>query len=329
MISCIGSCAHRFESKLGGEIAGLFYIIGATLTFFMSFIIGKLFKHELTIAQILVARGIAMFLILLYIAKAQGHPLYPTSKFEEKIRMIRSGVGMCSIFFPMVLIHYLPLSEISMIGNLGYNVLCIADYFVNNARIVPREVAGALLSFLGVTMILKPDYTNHLFFGYPLNPVKQTHDEYATGGLRIILILALVVLNVAWAFSIVILKKVKHMSSLTINLPQGILMSLAAGMLSIGEGKLLEPSLVLYLVLMVVGGLSGALNLLFLTRGSQVGKPGMNGVISNVNIVYTLVFDLFYLKEPFNPSAFTGAVIIIAISVTLSIMKMKDTKISK
>ena len=327
MISYVGKYLVAIENRVGGEVAGIIYSIIATITFFITFVIGKIMKHELTISQMVVSRGVLMFIILVYLAKVQGHAFYPESKYEEKIRMIRSTVGSLSLFFPMLLINYLPLSEISMIGMLGSNLLCFADYIVNKSPLVPREVGGAVISFLGVIMILKPEYTNHLFFGYPpIDPTIETQTEYATGTLRMALILGFAIWSFGWALSIAILKKVKNMSSITINLPSGIVMSLAAGISSIMEEEIMQPNWVIYTIIMIIGGAGGAFGLLALTRSNQIGKQGMNGVISNVNIVYTLLFDMYYLKEPFNPSSFTGALIIVVTTVTLSVMKMRDAE---
>lgn len=327
MFAAIISLCKAFESKVSGETAGVIYQILWTTTYFGSSVMHKLLKDVITIPQMVVTRGLFIFGVMHYLALTFKLPHYPSDRKEEMYRFIRSVAGNASFAMGSLLINFVPISEISVLTMVGPNTLGICDYLFNGAPISVKEIASAGVSFLGVFFILNPDMVNSLFGITTAVTPGYTDSQYVTGTLKVVLLGIYFIWMLFWAYSIVILKRVKSINVVTLNLLSGPTLVFSSGLLSIAQGYV-SPinNYFAYVGIMVMGGVFAITSIFTVTRSNQIGKPALNGIVMNLHVVFSFLFEVFYLGEPIKLPSIIGAVMIILVTVYVNLSKLRSTK---
>lgn len=324
MISWLTSLFLKLEIKVSGETAGVLYQFLWLLGFFGSFLMHKLLLTELTVAQMIASRGIVQWGIMYYLASQYNLPMYPDDRKEEVYRFIRGFAGNVNFTIGSILVEYIPLSEISVLSMVGPNLLGVADYVFNKAPISAKEIISAVAAFAGVFLVMRPDVF-YSFFGMTDHvEEKIVNPNYATGSLKALLIGIYFLFSVFWAYSVILLKRVKSINVVTLNLPSGMILTFSAGILSLNQG-IVNPvtDYVSYVLIMILGGALGVIIIFTLTRSNQIGKPALNGIMMNLNVVASFIFEVFVFGEPLKLPALIGAAVIISTAVYVNLSKLK------
>ena len=178
------------------------------------------------------------------------------------------------------------------------------------------EAIFSFVSFAGVVFIIRPD----LFV--TVESVDQSSYGYAEGTERFFWMIVFFVALIFWSGSVVMMKALKDMETMAVNLPFGICTTIAAALLQISFEQVNSISFPLLVQLVVVMEIATFLNQHTYVRANQLGKPAKLALLTNLYVVLGFLFEIFYLGESQPWFSSIGALLILGSSIVLAVSRL-------
>lgn len=105
-------------------------------------------------------RNLVAFIFALVILLKTRTPLFPSSKKNIKILIVRSVCGTVGILGNFYAIDYLNLSDASMLNKMSPFFTVIFSFFFLKEKIKPMQALAVMAAFAGSLLIIKPTFQN-------------------------------------------------------------------------------------------------------------------------------------------------------------------------
>lgn len=308
------------ENKLGNNISSIIYIFIAISTNFTMLAWSKVHVNQLPPVQGQAFRGI-LITILIYIYSAHKRiPLYCENISQDRLRILRNVIASSYNIVLFFIVIKVPMSTTFMIQTSSPFMIAAIDHVFHKTTYTKVEIIFSFVSMAGVLFIIKPE----LFV--EIENIDLTQYGYSEGAERVFLTLFLVFAVICWSGSVVMLKALKNMNAMTMNFPFGICMTIASSLLQIEAKQVKNPSIWIYIQSIFILGIVTFINQHTYVKANQLGKPAKIAMLTNLNVVLSFLFEIFYLKEEAQWFSFVGATLIVGSSLILSISRLEVAK---
>jgi drug/metabolite transporter (DMT)-like permease len=140
---------HSQNTKLGT----LFGFISA-LSFALMSVFVKLIGRELPVSMLIFAHfAISLILLMPWVVTAQHFSFKVQSPFRYILRILSA---LLALFFTFYAIKFIPLVDVLLLNNTSPLFVPIIAWFMTGAKTPHKAVAGIVLGFLGIAVILQP-----------------------------------------------------------------------------------------------------------------------------------------------------------------------------
>lgn len=315
---------NLIESSLSKDLASILYCIFSILIMLSGMILIKLNSGIIAVSQVLTLRGV-FELIANWVADSQAFDSQ-FSKIDHKtmnLVLVRNMGANIKFFCMQMLLYKIPMSQIAVLDLSSIFFAGMVDVILNKTKYYLYEGITALVTAFGVILIVDP-----ALFGFEVPPTKNTiaDQEYAHGLEKVFYVGLFVLTQITWAVSVGLVKKLRGVNVFALNLPSGMILILYGSFNQIVGGNFMNIGISTTIFFMVVLGFVGFASKGCYIRGVQLGKAGKVTTLSSLNVVFTLIFEVFYLDEyPSWPGVF-GSVIIIAATIYLCLKKDETKK---
>jgi len=283
------------------------YSIFADMAFYASVIFMKLHKASIVLSQLVLYRGIFIFLASYAILKLKNYDIIVKDPDLSRQRILRNMLSVQHGFTMIMLINWIPITQLTVMDMTRSLVLPMIDHLINKTKFKSSEIVVVLASFCGVMMIVKPEI-------FILDDTIQDNvpHEYATGSFMVLLVIIWYISQVLWCMSVLLVKSLKSLKTLTVTFPAGLFLVAYSSLFQIFSETVSHPSVVEVLIVMTFMGCFGLLASNCFIRANQIGTSGKLGVYSNLSIVYAYLFEVLYLKEYPKVTSVMGSLLVIS-----------------
>lgn len=127
-------------------------------------------------------------------------------------------------------VNYLELPIVYTIFNSGPVFIFIFDYFVSNVTVTPRQLAGIIVSCLGIALAIN---SRLIYFLLDIHEELHSSFKYVECSLSIKLLIScyLLAINAAWGYVLVLSKQLKQANAIHTNLHLGVVLTLLSALL--------------------------------------------------------------------------------------------------
>lgn len=290
----IANIAVAFETKIGGERAGMIYMVFALAAYQSMTTFVKVTSGRINVYHTSFLRGFFHFLFSYYLNLETKTPcIHPNLKTNHRI-IVRNIIGSIHNLILTYLISRIPYSEIFTFVILGPLVVSLMDFLINKTVYKKIELFSLFLGIFGLLTIVKPE----LIYGIP---PKQSHAasgiDYAQGLERTLLMCLMVFSIIIWSYSNLMLKSFKNVSTITVNFSIGGILAVLSGLGIAFSGKVSQLTFNEYLGAFFFAGFASFISQLFYARAFQKGKPGHVAMILGTQLLFTMCFESIYLAE--------------------------------
>jgi len=318
-LQSFSAIGHGIENTLGKEHASIVYIILNVLILFSAMAFTRIHNGEFSSLQGQFWRGCLHCLLTYIVLQEENIPIAINDPKKERFRLLRGFLGGGQVIFVFLSLKKLSISDVYIVQTSVTPLFTgIYDWIILKNKYNKSEISLALVSIIGVTMIVKPD----LFLASEVS-TQATTSFYAEGTERLLWIVMLIIVQAIWCLGGIVLKMLAGMHPIQVSYHYGLLCCLLSSiaMVATGEYQIISWGLTLQVIL--VFGFGGFLNQVVFVKAFQLGKPGKMGLLMNLFVVCGFLFEIFYLEEYPSFIKSTGAVIVLVCSVMIALQKFK------
>ena len=311
------SFSEKMEKIIGNENASIIYMLAAVFIFFIISIFSKLHINEINALQTQAFRGTSMMLASHYIMKKVDIDIIiPDRKLQNRsiLRNILAAQYSICFFF---MISKIPLSELMILHMIGIFIIGFLDFLINKTIYTKNELTLSLISFIGAILIIKPE-----IFITDYEP-PQYSKNYAPEAEKIFCIFIYMLSAGLWAYSVVVIKELQGLCPLTVSYPFGICMAIMSSVGQIFYENCQQYTVYLVIKMLLFLGVFSTVQSICSIRANQLGKPGKIGILSNLSVVFSFLFEILYLNEIPTTVAIVGTILVILSSIKLTLEKNK------
>ena len=305
--------SKKMEKSLGNDMASIIYMIGSGILWFIMSMVSKIEMHEINIIQSQVFRGVSMIILSNIIMRKFNIEVIVPDRRLERRRILRNALGVQYNVCYFFMISKIPLSETMILQTMSTFMIAYLDFLINKTKYSKLEIILSIISFLGVILIIKPE----LFISGYVEPEHLKH--YAQGYERLFWISVFLISIMAFSYSVIIIGELKSLNPLTLNYPFGILLVIFNIVAQIFYESCQQYTVYLFIKLFMLIGIAAFFSSLLYLKANQLGKPGKLGVLLNLSVVYSFIFEIFYLHETPSVISLSGSLLVIISSIILSL----------
>ena len=173
-----------------------------TLTYFFMLIYTRLTRDSINVIKGQFIRGWSLTIITYILMKQYSIPIAINEPKQERLRLLRNGIGMFFNILFFFVVTKIPISETYILLQFSPFICGLGDYLLFKSQYRKAEGGLAILGAIGVILVIKPD----LLFLPSSEIYSASETSYATGGERLLWRLVYFVGLVLWSFSILMVK---------------------------------------------------------------------------------------------------------------------------
>jgi len=305
------------EKALGDNYSSIIYILIAIVTNSGMIAWSKVHADVLPPVQSQLYRGILMTVLIYAYARYKDIPLTVKDKQKDFIRIMRNVLAAGFNIFVYFIVTKIPMSTFMLVQTSSPFMVAFLDHLYLKTSYNKAEAILSVVSLSGVLLIIKPD----LFFDVDLSQQAAKYG-YSEGSERLFWIVLTFIGVFIWCISIVLMKFLKGMHAMTLNFPFGITMMMGSAFCQIEMAQAKQQTSWVYAQILVVLGLVTFINQHTYVKANQLGKPAKITMLTNLNVVCSFLFEIFYLGESAHWVSLLGALLIVGASVALSFSRL-------
>lgn len=168
-------------------------------------------------------RGFGVLMFSLLLCRFFKKPIDFSLLSDLHILNFRNLMMTVHGFFFAFSFHYLEVPIVYTISNAGPIIVFILDYFMNKISVSRRQLAGIIISCLGIFLAIN----SHLIYR-ELGIPEETHSKFAyveaTIEMKLLVSMLFLLAVVGWAYGVVQTKSLKASHTLQVNLHQGFML---------------------------------------------------------------------------------------------------------
>jgi len=307
------------EKRLGNNTASIIYVLIAIVTNCAMVIFSKINADELPPVQGQVYRGILVTSLVYIYSKHKGISLDVPDKSKNRLRIIRNLIAGSFNIVLAYIVTKIPMSTCMLIQTSSPFIIAFLDHIFHKTTYTKIEMIFSFVSMSGVIFIIKPD----LFF--QIDAPNLTQYGYAEGTERLFWIILFVIATILWSGSVVMLKYLKELNPMAMNFPFGICLAVNSALLQVTYEQVKVVSFWLLIQVPIIFGLITFINQHTYVKSIQLGKPAKISMLTNLSVVISFGFEIFYLKESAHWASLIGSVLIVGSSLILSISRLEQS----
>jgi len=305
------------EKSLGDNYSSIIYVLIAIVTNSGMIAWSKVHADVLPPVQSQLFRGILCTTFIYAYAQYKDIPLAVSDRRKDVIRILRNVLAAGFNVFVYFVVTKIPMSTFMLIQTSSPFMVAFLDHLYLKTSYNKIEAILSLVSLSGVALIIKPD----LIVDVDLSQQAAKYG-YAEGSERLFWIVVTFFGVFIWCISIVLMKALKGMHAMTLNFPFGITMMMGSALCQIEMQQAKHQTSWVYLQILVVLGLITFINQHTYVKANQLGKPAKITMLTNLNVVCSFLFEIFYLGESAHWISLVGALLIVGASVALSVSRL-------
>jgi drug/metabolite transporter (DMT)-like permease len=294
-------------------------LIGADSTAYLSWGIASVFwvvgfmyvsEHGIDSYSSNLSRGVMLFLFNLPVILHDKTWLSPDSIKNMTIRHVL--LVLYSFIFAQCF-FYLPINVVHTLYSSGPIFVLAIDYVINKIVITRRQMVGAAIAFGGVLLTVNGHILYQLFGENELGKSEFKHyrPEAAYISVQLLVSAVLLLATVGWAYSIVIVKKIKNSTHYHLNFQYGYLIIMASGCLYQNTEVASELKLEAFLWSLLYQGLPLAIGQTFFSNAVKLTKNhGITTMVGFIGVILGYLVKVFRYKEELNLVCLFGSAMI-------------------
>lgn len=321
----LGNIYNRFdqlitltEKQIGDNASSIIYLLIAMSTYVLMLAWTRVHADQITPIQAQCIRGALVTGLIYLYSRHNNIPLTVANRRQDKLRILRNVIASLFNVASFFVVTRVPMSTILIVQASSPFMIAFIDHFFHKTTYTRVEIIFSFVSVFGVTFMIKPD----LFLDIEVTQQVTTH-SYAEGPERIFWIIFFIIATMFWSGSVVMLKAMRNMNPMAMNLPFGICLALTSPLIEITYESIKNPSAWIYVQAIFFLGIISFLNQHTYVKANQMGKPAKLGMLNNLNVVLSFLFEILYLGEHREWYSFVGAFIIVGSSIILSISRLQ------
>lgn len=281
---------------------GLRYMLLSAFGFAAMAVCVKLvYSHGIPVLEIVVARSLVSLILSYLDIRRKRLPVFGTHK---GLLFARGAVGAIALMAVYYAISVLPLAEATMLQYLHPMFVAILALIFLGERFHPGVVACVVLSFIGLVLVAEPSWLGALL--HSKNSSVPT-EQIARLDLFGVFIAILGAFGSAIAY--VLVRKLSAIEDSSVIILYFPMIALPMSLLLLGSDFVWPESLSTWILLLFVGVFT-QLGQIGLTKAMQTETAARATAFSYVQVVFAVVFGLFFFDEIPTVSAVLGMLLI-------------------
>lgn len=313
----VGMAIDLGEKKLGNDVASMVYLLSSTVMSVLMMAWSKVNPNDISAVQTQFFRGLLVTILIFFYSSYKNISLTVATRSEDRLRIIRNLIASLFDVLVFYTITKIPMSTVLMLQTSSPFIIAFMDHFIYKTTYTKTEGLLSLVSVLGVSLVIKPD----LFFDVQN---LQSDYGYVEGSERIFWIVLFLIGVICWSGSVIMLKALARLNTMALSFPFGICIALSSATMEIQFLQLINCPYRIYFEAVFFVGICSFIDQYGFVKANQIGNPAKLGMLNNMNVVLSFMFEIYYLKEHREWYSFVGAVIIIGSSMALSISRSKQ-----
>lgn len=265
-------------------VAGILLMLAGDFLFALNDAMGKWLVASFSVGQVVLIRSVGAFFVLGPMIANQGAgKLFRMERLELQILRVVATTLDTALFYAAVV--YLPLADVMSFYMAGPIYVAALSHFLLGEKVGWRRWAAILVGFCGVLIILKPS-----------SAAFSQSSLFALVG------------SIAFAFAIILNRRLRGTSDTTLVTWQTIGTLLVGGVMTIGAWR--TPSALDFGAMLLLGIVSCSAHLM-ITRALKLAPASTLAPLHYTLLLWAVVFGLVFFGDVPGPRILIGSAIVV------------------
>ena len=265
-------------------MAGILLMLAGDLLFALNDAMGKWLVASFSVGQVVLIRSVGAFFVLGPMIANQGAgKLFRMERLELQVLRVVATTLDTALFYAAVV--YLPLADVMSFYMAGPIYVAALSHFLLGEKVGWRRWAAILVGFCGVLIILKPS-----------SAAFSQSSLFALVG------------SIAFAFAIILNRRLRGTSDTTLVTWQTIGTLLVGGVMTIGAWR--TPSALDLSAMLLLGIVSCSAHLM-ITRALKLAPASTLAPLHYTLLLWAVVFGLVFFGDVPGPRILIGSGIVV------------------
>lgn len=265
-------------------VAGILLMLAGDFLFALNDAMGKWLVASFSVGQVVLIRSVGAFFVLGPMIANQGAgKLFRMERLELQVLRVVATTLDTALFYAAVV--YLPLADVMSFYMAGPIYVAALSHFLLGEKVGWRRWAAILVGFCGVLIILKPS-----------SAAFSQSSLFALVG------------SIAFAFAIILNRRLRGTSDTTLVTWQTIGTLLVGGVMAIGAWR--TPSALDFGAMLLLGIVSCSAHLM-ITRALKLAPASTLAPLHYTLLLWAVVFGLVFFGDVPGPRILIGSAIVV------------------